>query len=65
MGEMHFRMRCCAYVLQLIVRDGIAIADDAIKRVRSIIKYVRSSPKKLDIFKQCVEEANLTYQSFL
>ena len=65
LGGMHFHMRCCAHILQLIVRDGIAIADGAIKKIRSVVKYVRSSPKRLDMFKQCVEEANLTYQSSL
>ena len=63
-GE-HFHMRCYAHILNLIVRDGIAVVEGAIQKIRGVVKYVRSSPKRLDMFKLCVEEANLTYGSSL
>ena len=62
---MYFQMRCCSHILQLIVRDGLAIVGKEIKRIRSVVKYVRSNPKRLDLFKQCVIDCNLTYQSSL
>ena len=65
LGGIYFHMRCCAHILQLIVRDGLAIVDKEIKRIRSVVKYVRSSPKRLDMFKQCVHDSNITYQSSL
>ena len=58
-------MRCCAHILQIVVRDELATVDEAIQKIIGVIKYVRSSPKRLDKFKECVEEANFTYKSSL
>ncbi|XP_010473769.1 PREDICTED: zinc finger BED domain-containing protein RICESLEEPER 2-like [Camelina sativa] len=48
-GEfMH--MRCCAHILNLIVGDGLKMANNSIVAIRNAIKYVRSSFTRLKSF---------------
>ena len=41
-GEF-FHVRCCAYILNLIIQDGLKEIDEPIYKVRESIKYVRGS----------------------
>ncbi|CAN1782777.1 Putative AC transposase [Linum perenne] len=52
-------MRCCAHILCLIVKDGMKEVDDSIYRVRSAVRFVRSSTSRLQRFKACVHEEKL------
>ena len=57
-GEfMH--MRCCAHILNLIVKDGLAESDASITRIRACCKFVRSSPSRLATFNRCVANTNI------
>jgi hypothetical protein len=38
------QVRCCAHILNLIVSDGLKEIDESIVKVRSAVKYVKSSP---------------------
>lgn len=49
------QMRCCAYILNLIVTKGLKEVSNAIVKVRNAMKYVKSSPSRFDKFKICVE----------
>lgn len=48
-------MRCGAHILGLIVRDGLQEVHGSILRIRSAVRYVRSSPSRLKRFKECLE----------
>ncbi|KAL4016504.1 hypothetical protein IC575_024156 [Cucumis melo] len=52
-------MRCCAYVINLIVNEGLKEIHDLIVSVRNVVRYVRSSPKRLTKFKTCVEQEKI------
>nr|VDC96043.1 unnamed protein product [Brassica oleracea] len=43
-------MRCCAHVLNLIVRDGLAEVKESVMAIRNAVKYVRSSGTQLQSF---------------
>ncbi|CAN6855087.1 unnamed protein product, partial [Brassica oleracea] len=43
-------MRCCAHVLNLIVRDGLAEVKESVMAIRNAVKYVRSSGTRLQSF---------------
>ncbi|GFZ09082.1 ATP citrate lyase subunit B 2 [Actinidia rufa] len=52
-------MRCCAHILNLIVVEGLSENSESILRVRDVVRYVRSSPQRLESFKKCVEKEKL------
>lgn len=42
-GGRLFHIRCCAHILNLLVKDGLAIIDHIIGDVREGIKYINNS----------------------
>ena len=63
-GE-YLHMRCCAHILSLTVKEGLKDMDDSIFRIRSAVRYVRSSPTRLARFKSCVEEQKVSSKALL
>ena len=53
-------MRCAAHILNLVVRDGLKDVSVSVLKVRAAVKYVRSSPSRLQKFKSCVDEEKIT-----
>ncbi|XP_059451427.1 zinc finger BED domain-containing protein RICESLEEPER 2-like [Corylus avellana] len=58
-------IRCCAHILNLIVTDGLKEVDDSIVRVRSAVKYVKSSPARFEKFKGCIEREQISFKGLL
>nr|KAJ0207661.1 hypothetical protein LSAT_V11C500232740 [Lactuca sativa] len=59
LDSQHLHMRCCAHILSL--KD----VDTSIARIRSAVKYVRSSPARLQRFKGCVEKMKIESKSLV
>ncbi|KAL0536304.1 hypothetical protein IC582_025248 [Cucumis melo] len=57
-GEL-FHIRCCAHIINLIVNDGLKDMNDSIASVRNAVRYVRSSPKRMEKFKACVKQEKI------
>ena len=58
-------MRCCAHILNLIVGDGLKELNTSIARVRDVVRYVRSSPNRFEIFKKCAEKQKIDCKGLL
>ncbi|KAF7812886.1 zinc finger BED domain-containing protein RICESLEEPER 2-like [Senna tora] len=59
------RMRCCAHILNLIVMDGLKDVNDSILKIRNAVRYVRSSPSRLQKFKTCAEAEKIECKSLV
>jgi hypothetical protein len=64
-GHEFIHMRCCAHILNLIVHEGLKDVDELIIKVRNLVKYVKSSPKRLDWFKSCVRRQKIQCNNLL
>lgn len=52
-------LRCCAHIINLVVRDGLEEHFDSITKIRNDVKYVRSSGGRAALFKECVDKVKI------
>jgi hypothetical protein len=58
-------VRCCAHILNLNVTEGLKVVDKSIMRVKSAVKYVKSSPTRFESFKTCLKRENINFKGLL
>ncbi|XP_050890252.1 zinc finger BED domain-containing protein RICESLEEPER 2 [Lathyrus oleraceus] len=65
MSGNHFHMRCCAHVLNLIMKEGLKDIDNFVYRVYHVVWYARSSPVGLAKFKASIDEESMDYKGLV
>ena len=55
-------VRCSAHIINLIVTEGLKELHGSIVAIRNAVRYVRSSPIRLQKFKTCVEQEKIEYK---
>ena len=51
----YLHLRCCAHIINLVVRDGLEEHITFIDKIRNALRYLRSSPGRLTSFEESVE----------
>ncbi|XP_027192727.1 zinc finger BED domain-containing protein RICESLEEPER 2-like [Cicer arietinum] len=58
-GE-YFHVRCSVHILNLIVQEGLKVANEALKKIRESVKYIKGSDGRMIKFKDCVNDAGIS-----
>ncbi|XP_031120948.1 zinc finger BED domain-containing protein RICESLEEPER 2-like [Ipomoea triloba] len=61
----YMHMRCIAHILNLVVQDGLRLADVYVKRVRDVVRWVRNSPARLKKFRDLADLIGVEAKSAL
>ena len=48
LGGKFFHMRCCAHILNIIVKDGLEVIEGSIEKVRDSVCLLYTSPSPRD-----------------
>ena len=65
LGGQLFHMRCCAHILNLIVKDGLSMISDAIEKVRDSVNFWTATPKREEKFKETCDQVGIPYMKKL
>ncbi|TXG63631.1 hypothetical protein EZV62_010625 [Acer yangbiense] len=60
-----YHMRCYAHILNLIVKDGLAVIGDGIERIRDSVAYWVATPKRKERFVEAARQLNIEYKQML
>ncbi|KAF7838915.1 zinc finger BED domain-containing protein RICESLEEPER 2-like [Senna tora] len=55
----YLHVRCCAHILNLVVNDGLKDLHNSISAIRNAVRYVSSSPARLQRFKDLVQKEKI------
>ncbi|KAK1424369.1 hypothetical protein QVD17_19698 [Tagetes erecta] len=55
-GGRLFHVRCCAHILNLLVKDGLSKIDYVIEEVREAVKYINYSEARRQMFANAAEQ---------
>ncbi|KAG5521724.1 hypothetical protein RHGRI_034071 [Rhododendron griersonianum] len=59
LGGDLFHMRCCAHILNLIVKDGLDVIKVGIEKIRDSVSYWTASQKREEKFEETVRQLNV------
>ncbi|KAL5130646.1 Zinc finger BED domain-containing protein RICESLEEPER 2 [Glycine soja] len=65
LGGTYFHMRCCAHILNLIVKDGMSIIHDSIEKIRDNVSFWVRTPKREEKFIEACEQFEIPYSKKL
>lgn len=62
LGGRIFHMRCCAHILNLVVKDGLSVISGAIEKVRKSVNYWTLTPKREEKFEDACLQLNCPFK---
>ena len=61
----YFHVRCCANILNLIVKEGLKDVDDVVSKVRECVKYCKGSQVRKQRFLESCKLCDIVYSKGL
>ncbi|KAK3211840.1 hypothetical protein Dsin_016546 [Dipteronia sinensis] len=61
LGGKFFHMRCCAHILNLVVRDGLKVITDGIEKIRDSVCFWTASSKRIEAFEYAANQLKIKY----
>ena len=61
----YFHVRCCAHILNLIVKEGLKDVDDAVSKIRECVKYCKGSQMRKQRFLESCKLCDIVYSKGL
>ena len=61
LGGKLLHMRCCAHILNLIVKDGMSVLEEGVERVRDSVAFWSATPKRHEKFEKMAKTLNIEY----
>jgi len=65
LGGTYFHMRCCAHILNLIVKDGMSIIHDSFEKIKDNVSFWVGTPKREEEFIETCEQLEIPYSKKL
>ena len=53
-------MRCCAHILNLVVKDGLATIESSLSRIRDSVVFWVASPQRVEKFEEMARQLKIT-----
>ncbi|EOA23128.1 hypothetical protein CARUB_v100024710mg, partial [Capsella rubella] len=60
LGGQFMHLRCCAHIINLVVKDGLRDLNKSVEAIRTAVQYVRGSSKRVHAFELKVESGKMT-----
>ena len=61
LGGKLFHMRCCAHILNLVVRDGLKVIGDGIEKIKDSVGFWTASSKRIEAFEFIANQLKIKY----
>ncbi|GMQ06568.1 hypothetical protein CsSME_00051105 [Camellia sinensis var. sinensis] len=61
LGGTLFHMRCCAHILNLIVKDGLDVIRVGVEKIRESVAYWTATPKRVEKFEETVNQLHIPH----
>ncbi|KAL5788341.1 hypothetical protein ACOSP7_005290 [Xanthoceras sorbifolium] len=61
LGGKLFHMRCCAHILNLVVRDGIKVIVEGIEKIRDSVYFWTALSMRIEAFEYVANQLKIKY----
>ncbi|WCJ29532.1 hypothetical protein M5689_011160 [Euphorbia peplus] len=61
----YLHMRCCAHILNLVVKDGLEVIGEAIEKIHDSVSFWSATPKRVEKFEATLRQLKIPFSKKL